>query len=259
MAAAQSWEGRTMLLIITAVVPVLFFILWLFHHPINVAVTRYYRKRRKKKTHRILNNNIYDMFYRNGEGLAYINIQSANNDIPAKLISLFSRGWVHSITVLYAENWDSWFSPAQRAMIQGKLNDYYHAADLNNIKVLVMGSADDSGMNFFDFSNYQDRKFTIRKTQVNAKAVINYICNTAYFPYDVTGLFFWLLRLFDDEKAFYCSEKVYMEWLVGGVKVAEHENPSPWDIEKYRRERIIYDSDWESVKDENPNGEAHHG
>jgi hypothetical protein len=183
------------------------------------------------------------MFYEQGEGLYYVNIKSKQNDIPAKLISLFSHGWTHSLTVLYAENWERFFSPVQRAVVQQKLNDYYLQAKLDGIRVLVMGSADDSGMNFFDFSNYQDRKFTIRKVQqpYNEKAIINYIINKAYFPYDVTGLFFWLFRLFNDEKAFYCSEKVYGEWLVGGVKVAEHENPSPWDIEKYRRERIVYE------------------
>lgn len=229
-----------MIPILISIIPIIFIILLIFHHPINSAITKRYKKRFQKKTHRLMNANIYNVFYENGPGLYYVNLKSAAKDIPSKLISLFSRGWVHSITVLYAENWDDYLNPIQKDMIQGKLNEYYHYAELKNIKVLVMGSADDSGMNFFDFSNYQDRKFTIRKTVVREKPVINYICNTAYFPYDVTGLFFWLLRLFDDEKAFYCSEKVYKEWLVGGVKVAKHEKPSPWDIEKYASARIIY-------------------
>lgn len=212
-------------------------------HCINKAITDYYKKRFKKKSHRILYSSLYDVFYRNGEGLYYVDIKSKQNDIPAKLISLFSHGWTHSLTVLYAENWDKYLSKYQQSIVQQKLNDYYLSAQLDGIKVLVMGSADDSGMNFFDFSNYQDRKFTVRKVQESfrEKDIIDFIVGTANFPYDATGLFFWLLRLFDDEKAFYCSEKVYDEWLGGGIKVAEKPEPSPWDIEKYRRDRIIYE------------------
>ena len=61
-------------------------------------------------------------------------------------------------------------------------------------------------------------------------------------PYDITGLAGWLFKSFDDPENYYCSEICYDACKVGGIVIAEHKNPSPYDIVKFMEKSgwVIY-------------------
>lgn len=211
---------------------------------INRKIGEYFRKRYQKKHWRPLIPEMKNIFRAFGEGLYYVNMKQSGTSLISKLISIFSRGYVHSVTILYSEKLSERLNDVQKLVVKSKMAFYYiDPPALDDIKVLVLASADDSGMNFFDFSNYQLRKMSIRKVRENydENKVIDFMFHNALIDYDYTGLAFWCLRMFDDEKAYYCSEICYDAFIRAGIKIAEKPDPSCWDIEKYRRDRIVYD------------------
>ena len=54
--------------------------------------------------------------------------------------------------------------------------------------------------------------------------------------------FFVFLRWLDDPESYFCSENIFEAFLKGDFKIAENDNPSPFDINEYRRDLILFDN-----------------
>jgi len=219
---------------------------------INILIGENRKKAFRPKQHKELTTEWYERFKEWGEGMFYANIQSRENNTVAKLISRVSGGLTHSIAILYAENLKDYFTDDEWITILCSWNNYYGGSKVldETVKVLVLVSADENGMNCFDFSAYQKRQLSIREAPLlpeNIRFVLEYFMSRAFKYYDYTGLFFWLLYktcewfgFLDDPDADFCSESIYDGFTKGELLIADCDNPSPDDIENYAKERILF-------------------
>lgn len=217
-------------------------------HCINKKIESYYKKKWKPKIYREPTEKLKNLFSE-GEGLYLVCIESKNNNIVSKAISFFSGKYSHTVTVLHTKNKDDWFDLKEEGSLARKVGFFYNSLLYPAIENLVLASADDVGMNYFDFSHYQGRKFKIRKMhqgrlrekQIAEDFISRKVMDT---PYDYTGLaFWWLNRAMDDEKAFYCSEVHSDIFRRNGKKISKDKNPSPTQIVKYFNNWIDYDGE----------------
>jgi len=151
----------------------------------------------------------------------------------------------HSIIIIYSENLQNCFTPSQWELVKERWNYFYGGAVPldNNIKLLVLASADKAGMDYFSFSQYELREFSLRKANLNIiqqTVVTDFLVAINSKYYDYTGLVFWwlykLCRFFgflQDKDSFYCSEQIYEAMKQAGFYCAPVNNPSPLDIENY--------------------------
>ena len=212
-------------------------------------------KRFQQKDYKETKYSISKVFKESGNGIYGCHLIGENNDFTSKAIRLVSGKYVHSILVWHDEegimknlNNDA------IARLKYKFNSYYKNfpfLDFLKTKTLVLGSADSNGMNYFDFSNYHDRQFILNKIpleEYQIKELVNYMLKheNMHRKYDYTGLFFWLFRLFDDEKSWYCSEQYNNVLRYIGYDMEFKKDPSPtqnaeWII-KNVPETIILDT-----------------
>jgi len=223
---------------------------------INNKVDNHFDKKWSIEPMLELDPNIYKVFKEHGEGIYYSNIISENNDWVSKGISLISGKYSHSMIILYTENIKELLNEQEYERLISKFKIYYGDSNelknfVNNTKVFVLGSADNNGMNYLNFSHYQDRRQIISSTPFKSGFISNIVSfmfynSTMNKNYDYTGLlFWWLWRALDDERSWYCSEQVYDVFKIFGYKVAKRKNPSPTQIAKYSErvlKNIIYDS-----------------
>jgi len=213
-------------------------------HKINECIDKKMDAEWKTKTHRELNESAYEFFKIHGEGLYNFCVESKNNNFAAKMIALLSGKYSHGCTMFYHENIKSMLTADEWHRLQLKYYTYYGEVDnieekLGKIKVLVLASADSNGMNYFDYSSYQGRKQVIMKPELTDKQMKKILhsyltSDTMNALYDYTGLaFWWLNRMFDDERAWYCSEIMYDKYKEAGVIIADDPNPSPTQIVKF--------------------------
>jgi hypothetical protein len=219
---------------------------------INKLIAKNRRKVFRPKNHRPLTMEWYIRFRCWGEGLYYANIQSRNNNLVAKIIAKFSKGLTHSIAILYSEDLEKHFTIPEWERIKQNWNHYYgYTKTLDeDIKVLVLASADENGLNFLDFGNYQRRQLSLRKVKIfkmNERRILKYLVSRSKKIYDYTGLiFFWLHKTFkffgflDDPEADWCSESIYDAFKKGGIFIADRDNPSPAEIEDYNERLLLY-------------------
>ena len=229
---------------------------------INKKFKEKFNKEFVPKTHRPLSPEIYNIFQEYPEGLSYCNIKSKDNNIIARLIAQVAQWFnkksdmdlslTHTITILNSENLKDWFTEEEWAIVTANWDKYYGGSKKldESIKLLVLASADDNGMNFFDFSVYQSRDFSLRKLPLGkkkTKKIISKLVSIESAPYDVTGLAFWWLykllkwfKFFDDPDSYFCSELYEIIKETTGFKIAEKDNPSPLDIENYRTDLRYY-------------------
>jgi len=214
---------------------------------INTLIDNYFDNVWTPKSKRVLDSKIYNIFRTYGEGLYYVCIKSKNNDIVSKAINFFSGNISHVFPVLYTETPKEWFTDVELSRLQSNWKIYYKDKINEFPKILVLASADKNGMNYPDFSTYQERKFNIRKVSLSIKdqkKIVTWFISAPVFKanYDYTGLaFWWLFKMMDDERAYYCSEVTQdgLE-LLGNYKIAKKKNASPTQINKYAPERIIF-------------------
>jgi len=134
------------------------------------------------------------------------------------------------------------------------LDIYYGKSyDINKIKVIVLSSSDEIGQTAFDVSNYQNRVQTIRKidniSNFQETMIVSYLSKQLNNAYDYTGLLGFPVKFiskfvynFLDSKYYFCSELAYDACARAGVFIAEDQNPSPWDIEKYNAYEKIFNN-----------------
>lgn len=226
-------------------------------HLINKMIHSYFMKHFKAKNRDVLKEELYDLVKEHGEGIYYCNIKGKSNNFVAKAIEKFSKGITHSIIILYSENLKDHFTQNEWARINKKYRFYYGTTKNieDDLKMLVLGSCDDSGMNYFDFSEYQNREYSIRKAPITSAqqcGIIKFMIskNMMKSYYDYVGLFFWPLnKLFrklkwkgvQSKKDYFCSEQVYEAFKKIGIDIANGIiNPSPAELEENRKEWIVY-------------------
>jgi hypothetical protein len=130
-------------------------------------------------------------------------------------------------------------------LIEDKYRKYYGTNDnFLNTKIWVLGSADNNGINYLNYSTYQDRKQSIRKVKL-VLPLQQFICKWLVRPqimnayYDFVGLFLWGIKV-ESKKDLFCSELVYKCFDTIGIKVAKHNKPSPWDIEQCNKDWLVF-------------------
>jgi len=224
-------------------------------HWINILIGNKLKKSFQPSTYKSLPDWLYQQFKSKGEGLFYSCIRSKDNDTASKAISSIAKFFnkpgkedlplSHCIAILYSENLKSHFTGEDWSIIQGNWNNYYGGTKLldDSVKTLVLASADSTGMNYFDFSKYQTRDFSLRKVDLIApqeSKALHFLAAIAPKYYDYTGLVFWWLykiciwfKFLDDPEALYCSENIYEAFMCADFKIAAKEEPSPLDIENY--------------------------
>lgn len=228
---------------------------------VNQLITNYNKSQYQSKHWKELDYNLKNVFKEHGEGIYYCNLKQskADNSLISKLISKYTHEYTHTIAILYKENLFQYllttFGRNKRTSVLHSLFEYYNekTVTIDNINCLVLSSADAIGMMCCDFSNYQTREFTLRKIHDASESEVNrmvlYMLNQISEPYDATGLIAWpltkisyrLFSLFDSEYQ-YCSESVYEMALMINRYIAEKDDPSPYDIEKYNAYPIILDT-----------------
>jgi len=234
-------------------------------HALNSIIDCIYEKKRTKKAWEPLTNQgIVDGL---SDGKIFICcLVSRNNNIVAKAISKLSGPFSHVVAVCTMAG-IVWDAHGEYSRIHVKLEQYY--GDFISPDYLVLASADENGMNYFDISEYQNREmviFDITGTQdeIEIKEYDNGTMETVIHGndksdaiikdflspqimnahYDYTGLigwvvkaWKWLYRKFDDERAYYCSEVVYDVFKRNGIGIADSSEPSPTDIYNYCKSR----------------------
>lgn len=223
---------------------------------INEKFQKKFKKEVKPRKHVPLTPEMYDLFKSAGEGLHYCNIKSKDNNFVAKLIGKLPQwlneksdvdlGLTHTIAILFSDNLRLWFTDDEWNIVVSRWDSYYGGAKEldSSIKALVLASADEEGMNFFDFSKYQARDFSLRRLPFfneDQKLIVSKLVSIKSAPYDVTGLAFWCLytmcgwfNFLDDPDSYFCSELYEIIKNITGFKIAKRDNPSPLDIENYR-------------------------
>ena len=216
---------------------------------LNRFIQKCFKKKHKPKSFREIDPVIHEVFKKNGYGVYLANIKvSSGASFVGKAIAKFSGNFVHSILIFYVENIKNYFDTPAIEKINTNLSQYYQSfsGSAESIPILIIGSADEIGINCCSFSNYQRRDFTLRKlptTELKIKFIGNEIVKTLGDPYDATGLFGFLFnKILDDKKTHYCSELCYDACMKAGIKISDVENPSPYDIEKYNKYQIVYKS-----------------
>ena len=229
---------------------------------INEKFQKKFKKEVKPRKHRPLATDVGNLFKVEGEGLHYCNIKSKDNNFVARLIGKLPQwlnkksdvdlGITHTIAILFSDNLRSWFTDDEWGIVVARWNEYYGGTKEldSSVKALVLASADDDGMNFFDFSKYQTRDFSLRKFPLDEekqKLIISKLVSIESAPYDVTGLAFWCIytvcnwfNFLDDPESYFCSELYDIVKDLTGFKIAGRDNPSPLDIENYRLDLRYY-------------------
>lgn len=235
---------------------------------LNKIIDMIFEKKRVKKKYKPLTNKALADGLANGK-LFVACIVSRNNNIVSKAITKFSGPFSHVVAVCDSEKYE--WDAEESCALSRKLNEYY--GDDYLIKYIVLASADDNGMNYFSISEYQNREmivFNIPEIQdTNTDTIGNISSYSSRLDdiihellsekvmnanYDYTGLVGQIFKpikkigklifsLFDDERAWYCSEQAEI-FRRHGVKIAEKTDPTPTDIYNYCKNRypVVYSS-----------------
>jgi hypothetical protein len=222
----------------------------MFKHLLNLIIQKIYLRSHETVKHKDLSPEMYEFFKQSGEGIYYATFQAASSK-SSKLIGKYCEGLSHCFAMLYSENLRSWFTANQWSRIEKRWKLYYGSLEgIDKMKVLVLGSADPIGMNYFDFSAYQRRHCCIRKvpntiySKETQQKVSQWFIEVPYhFPYDFVGLFGYLIsNKVYDKYAYYCSNQIYEGMKADNIFVADRWNPKPSHIQRYNNDWIIYNS-----------------
>ena len=187
------------------------------------------------------------LFKQHGEGFYLINLKAGNSGL-SKIIGKFSDNISHTVLCLYSERLETLLS--YNKIVRKKIEsawDWYYGYSKNlfdsDVCAIIIASATENGMLCYDFSKYQNRKKSIRhitSDETQIKQMLEFLAMRLDAPYDVTGLVMFLLKHGDDPNAYFCSEIVFDACQYVGIIVANNNNPSPGDIEKCLKDKIIY-------------------
>lgn len=210
-----------------------------FKNLLNQLMTYISLKKKKVMLHKILDLEFVRLFDKSGNGTYLVSLKAAKGFVSG-LIGLFSNNISHTVIVLYSDKLKDYFDDVHWTRIKESWDkNYGNIIPLDdNIKALVIASADQTGMECFDFAQYQNREMSIRKlptTFEQDKLIVGNLANIVGKEYDFTGLLGWLFRTGDDGYSWYCSEACYDVCSMVGITVAEKANPTPGQIETYEK------------------------
>jgi len=218
---------------------------------LNKLISAWCNKKFKKQTWKPLSKETEEIFQRLGTGILNCNIRSTQSNFISKVIGFFSTYREYNKSVPISHNVCIYFGditklleghPVEKSILENRISKYYKNPPLlSEIKALVLCSADDNGMNYFDFSKYQNRDFSLRPLLADYKKQRSITCDfIRQFnkPYDYTGLVFWplyrifkFMNIFDDSKSWFCSEVNHEILKRHGIRLCNKNNPSPADTE----------------------------
>ena len=229
---------------------------------INKKFQEKFEKAFRPKKYRQVLPKTYEIFKDHKESISYSNIKSKDNNIVATLIGKLAQWFnkksdvdlslTHTIAILYSDNLKVWFTDEDWEIVTVNWDKYYGGTKKldSSVKFLVLASADDNGMNFFDFSTYQSRDFSLRTLPLGRKKqkkIIKELVSIESAPYDITGLVFWCLykickwfKFLDDPESYFCSELYEIIKNTTEFEIAGEDNPSPLDIENHRTDLRYY-------------------
>ena len=213
-------------------------------HCINKRFDKKFKAEWVPKDWRSLPYVMHDLFFNYGEGMYVSILQSTNNDFVAKMIAFFTGKFSHCFHIYYSENLRSEILDEEYGRIIDNWKVYYNftqaeaEAKFAETNLLILASADKTGMNYPDFGVYAARQQSIRKLYTNNAQNTTMLrwylsANVMNSIYDYCGLALWGLKIFDDPEAFYCSEIVYDAAHEVGYEMATHKDPSPTGIYTY--------------------------
>lgn len=225
-------------------------------HLLNKLITKFRNTKSKRKAHKKLRPDLEKIFEKFGEGLFVCNIRSSPTNFVSNIIGKIScyreygkKAPLAHTVIIYYGNIKKLLegNSVHTSILEKKLAGFYkNPPTLDELKATVLCSADENGMNYFDFSNYQNRDFSLRPflnvDYKKQRAIVKDFIAQHNKPYDYTGLFFWIwyklfkfLRFMDDSKSWFCSEVSYEISKRHGYKIARRDNPSPADCEKINK------------------------
>lgn len=230
---------------------------------LNKIIDFFFEKKRTKKKYKPLTNKPLADVLSTGK-LFVACLVSRNNNFASKQITKFSGPFSHVVVV-----WnmlDSIFETTAWDRLCKKFDKYYGEYDWANDgpQHVVLASADDNGMNYFSISEYQNREMIVFHINGSVdpipedhlrsyERVISEFLSPKVMNanYDYTGLVGQIFRklgklfysLWDDERAYYCSEQAEI-FKRHGVKIADVDEPTPTEIYKYCRQHypVAYSS-----------------
>lgn len=214
---------------------------------LNKWIADYYIKKRVKIDYKENSIELEQKMNSLGSGFSLIFLEGKKDDFVSNIICALTGKYSHVVLNWNCENIFSRLNLEERDNLFIKLREYYNISptmclDLlrtNKIHNLIIASMDDTGANYKNLAVYQNRKMDIVKlnlTPEQEEKVIKLFFNKQIMnsKYDYTGLaFWWLCRLFDDERAFYCSELYYEQFKKLGIKICNEDEPSPTQEYKY--------------------------
>lgn len=226
-------------------------------HCINECLEKKFKAEWVPKDLRVLSNDMYQLFKVCGEGIYSSELVSTGNDFVSKMIAWISGKFSHAVHIIYDENLRSKITDDEYERLITNWKIYYGLdrvtaeAEFAKVKILVLGSADKNGMNYPDFSVYQQRIQCIKKMRMTPDKSTNLLrwylsVETFDADYDYTGLTFWplcktaLYKILDDKKAYFCSEIMNLAGKAVRYTMYSKKYPSPTQLYKYDNGDIIY-------------------
>ena len=226
---------------------------------INAYVDELFEKERTRKDHRELSNHDLIAALSKGKLFLFV-IVSRNNNFVSKTISKASGPFVHVACVIDG----SAYAPTcpEVTRLADKINQYYKKPAI--FKYMVLGSANETGMEYFDASVYEKREMVVFDLNAVSKEDFDGLVREFLSEkimsatYDYTWiadqllkflfrftpkLARWVVRKLDDEGAYGCSEQAEI-FARHNIAIADVEEPNPTDNYRFCKKKypIVYSS-----------------
>jgi hypothetical protein len=222
-------------------------------HYFNKSISRFNDKHWKKKIHKRIHPEILQVFKNMGEGLYICNLRAIQSSFISRLIGKIScyrekkkKAPISHSVIIYHGDITKVINDNLHyiSILQKKLKKFYKNPPLlGDIQCFVLCGADENGMNYFDFSFYGSRDFSIRpifvQNEKSMQSIVKDLIDQYKRPYDISSLLSWpfykifkFLRFMDDSRSWFCSEVCYEILKRHGIKIAFCNNPSPANIEE---------------------------
>lgn len=216
---------------------------------INEVIDSFYEEKRLEKDHKIFTNEKLKNALKDGK-LFIACIEGVPKNIVSKAIIKISGPYSHVAFV--ADIFKYKGTKEEMARLYAKFDQYYKT--YKPIDYAVLASADDNGMNYFDISNYQNRRMKIFQVDnpMEDKIISKFLTEEMMKKhYDYSGLVgqifrkfaYWLYKIFDDERALYCSEQMD-ETREFKVYFSDKKDSSPTQVCEYceKHYKKVYDN-----------------
>lgn len=217
---------------------------------INVFFGFLAKKMYKKKNWVILNDEVFNKYFESAETDSFFlcNLHGPRGIFLERVIRWFEQGFSHTVPLFYGDI-TKHLNSVQIEKVKLSLRKVYkNPPVLKKVRVWVVGSADEIGLNWFDFSMYQDGLFKVyapwKVDPATIKKMLSFGVSLLWIRYDLSGLLMKFLgklkikiKSLNDSFAVFCSEYTQLFFSEGGIKVSEESSTGPGAIDKYLEEQ----------------------